>query len=125
MGSCYSIMGEKKSSSTTWKKKSPLSSATNANADPSLLLHIPGRFSANAATKIGCLYTQQGKKGTNQDAMLLWEVPHSRSYYLTSSPFSFSSIRINYHYHFAFLAHYYNVISRKKKTFFFSSICNV
>ncbi|KAF9683740.1 hypothetical protein SADUNF_Sadunf04G0045800 [Salix dunnii] len=74
MGSCYSIMGEKKSSSTTtWKKKSPLSSAANANADPSLLLHIPGRFSANAATKIGCLYTQQGKKGTNQDAMLLWE----------------------------------------------------
>uniref|UniRef100_A0A6N2N6E5 PPM-type phosphatase domain-containing protein n=1 Tax=Salix viminalis TaxID=40686 RepID=A0A6N2N6E5_SALVM len=74
MGSCYSIMGEKKSSSTTtWKKKSPLPSATNANADPSLLLHIPGRFSASAATKIGCLYTQQGKKGTNQDAMLLWE----------------------------------------------------
>ncbi|KAL3596648.1 hypothetical protein D5086_008285 [Populus alba] len=76
MGSCYSIMGKEKkspSSTTTWKKKSFVSSATNANADPSVLLHIPGRFSTNAATKIGCLYTQQGKKGTNQDAMLLWE----------------------------------------------------
>ncbi|KAI5591126.1 hypothetical protein POPTR_004G066200v4 [Populus trichocarpa] len=77
MGSCYSIMGEKKkspsSTTTTGKKKSFVSSATNANADPSVLLHIPGRFATNAATKIGCVYTQQGKKGTNQDAMLLWE----------------------------------------------------
>jgi hypothetical protein len=95
-------MGEKKkspsSTTTTWKKKSFVSSATNANADPSVLLHIPGRFSTNAATKIGCVYTQQGKKGTNQDAMLLWEVPHTRSYYRTTSPFSSSSIHISYHY---------------------------
>ncbi|KAJ6967262.1 protein phosphatase 2C 6 [Populus alba x Populus x berolinensis] len=90
MGSCFSIMGKKKkkkdtdddplslssssitSTSHLWKKRSS-SSATNANADPSVLLHIPGRLTTNGATKLGCLYTQQGKKGTNQDAMLFWE----------------------------------------------------
>jgi hypothetical protein len=69
------------STSHLWKKRSS-SSATNANADPSVLLHIPGRLTTNGATKLGCLYTQQGKKGTNQDAMLFWEVPSSHlSYY--------------------------------------------
>ncbi|EXB38281.1 putative protein phosphatase 2C 6 [Morus notabilis] len=39
------------------------------------------RMCSNAASKTGtgCLYTQQGKKGTNQDAMLLWENFSSRS----------------------------------------------
>ncbi|CAK7323913.1 unnamed protein product [Dovyalis caffra] len=58
---------------TSHPRKKKSSSATNANADPSVLLHIPGRISTNGATKIGCLYTQQGKKGSNQDAMLFWE----------------------------------------------------
>ena len=37
-------------------------------------VEIPGRICMNGASKIACLYTQQGKKGTNQDAMLVWEV---------------------------------------------------
>lgn len=43
------------------------------------LHHIPGRLLANGATSVACLHTQQGKKGTNQDAMIVWENFCSRS----------------------------------------------
>jgi hypothetical protein len=63
----------KRQSSWRWKKKSA------AASDEGELLHhmmIPenGRMVMNGASKVACLYTQQGKKGTNQDAMLVWEV---------------------------------------------------
>ena len=32
------------------------------------------RLISNGSNKVACLYTQQGKKGTNQDAMLVFEV---------------------------------------------------
>lgn len=35
---------------------------------------IPGRMFLNGASQIASLFTQQGKKGTNQDAMIVWEV---------------------------------------------------
>ncbi|KAL8171842.1 hypothetical protein V2J09_023646 [Rumex salicifolius] len=38
----------------------------------------PGRLSANGATEFASLHTQQGKKGTNQDAMVVWENFSSR-----------------------------------------------
>lgn len=34
---------------------------------------IPGRMFANGASNVACMFTQQGRKGTNQDAMLVWE----------------------------------------------------
>ncbi|CAN8233619.1 unnamed protein product [Cochlearia groenlandica] len=34
---------------------------------------VLGRLVSNGSGKIACLYTQQGKKGTNQDAMLVFE----------------------------------------------------
>ncbi|KAL8462015.1 hypothetical protein ACS0TY_033192 [Phlomoides rotata] len=34
---------------------------------------VPGRLFSNGASRIASLYTQQGKKGTNQDAMIVWE----------------------------------------------------
>ncbi|KAL1205607.1 putative protein phosphatase 2C 18 [Cardamine amara subsp. amara] len=34
---------------------------------------VLGRLVSNGSSKIACLYTQQGKKGTNQDAMLVFE----------------------------------------------------
>ncbi|GAV69384.1 PP2C domain-containing protein [Cephalotus follicularis] len=42
-------------------------------------LQISRRMFLNSASKTACLYTQQGKKGTNQDAMLVWENFSSRS----------------------------------------------
>lgn len=38
------------------------------------LHRIPGRFFLNGASEVASLFTQQGKKGTNQDAMIVWEV---------------------------------------------------
>ncbi|KAK9673482.1 hypothetical protein RND81_12G170200 [Saponaria officinalis] len=43
------------------------------------LLKIPGRLFFNGSSEIASLFTQQGKKGTNQDAMLVWENFCSRS----------------------------------------------
>ncbi|XP_064965735.1 probable protein phosphatase 2C 66 [Musa acuminata AAA Group] len=37
------------------------------------LHRLPDRLFLNGATEAACLYTQQGKKGTNQDAMIVWE----------------------------------------------------
>lgn len=34
----------------------------------------PGRIAGNGAGNVACLFTRQGKKGTNQDAMVAWEV---------------------------------------------------
>ncbi|KAI3456725.1 hypothetical protein Pfo_013388 [Paulownia fortunei] len=42
-------------------------------AEERALHQIPGRLFSNGASRIACLYTQQGKKGTNQDAMIVWE----------------------------------------------------
>jgi hypothetical protein len=35
---------------------------------------IPGRIAGNGASAVASLYTLQGKKGVNQDAMIFWEV---------------------------------------------------
>ncbi|PKA54506.1 putative protein phosphatase 2C 33 [Apostasia shenzhenica] len=37
------------------------------------LQRIPGRMFLNGASSVASLYSQQGKKGTNQDAMIVWE----------------------------------------------------
>ncbi|GAB2277180.1 Probable protein phosphatase 2C 33 [Dionaea muscipula] len=43
------------------------------------LQRIPGRLFFNGATEFASLFTQQGKKGTNQDAMIVWENFGSRN----------------------------------------------
>ncbi|KAH9652677.1 protein-serine/threonine phosphatase [Citrus sinensis] len=87
MGSCFSK--EKGSSDATddaaaavgssgrWRKSRDAiflkkKSSIDDDADQ-LLHHISGRMVNNAASKTACVYTQQGKKGTNQDAMIVWE----------------------------------------------------
>ncbi|WOL19458.1 putative protein phosphatase 2C 66 [Canna indica] len=37
------------------------------------LQNVPGRMFSNGSSEVACLYTQQGRKGTNQDAMIVWE----------------------------------------------------
>ncbi|KAI4321763.1 hypothetical protein MLD38_035109 [Melastoma candidum] len=37
-------------------------------------VNVAGRMFMNGASNVASLYTQQGKKGTNQDAMVVWEV---------------------------------------------------
>ncbi|XWS58950.1 hypothetical protein CRYUN_Cryun08bG0078200 [Craigia yunnanensis] len=40
---------------------------------------IPGRLFLNGSSDVASLFTQQGKKGTNQDAMIVWENFGSRT----------------------------------------------
>lgn len=40
---------------------------------------LVGPLVGNGSSESACLYTQQGSKGTNQDAMLVWEVCFSPS----------------------------------------------
>ncbi|XP_077226855.1 putative protein phosphatase 2C 33 [Tasmannia lanceolata] len=40
---------------------------------------VPGRMFLNGASSVASMHTQQGKKGTNQDAMLVWENFGSRT----------------------------------------------
>ncbi|XP_051128888.1 probable protein phosphatase 2C 18 [Andrographis paniculata] len=42
-------------------------------AEERALHQIPGRLFGNGSSTVASLYTQQGKKGTNQDAMIVWE----------------------------------------------------
>lgn len=43
------------------------------------LHRIPGRMFLNGSSDVASLFTQQGKKGTNQDAMIVWENFGSRT----------------------------------------------
>ncbi|CAM8888072.1 unnamed protein product [Rhodiola kirilowii] len=43
------------------------------------LHRIPGRMFGNGSSSMACLFTQQGRKGTNQDAMIYWENFNSKS----------------------------------------------
>lgn len=54
---------------------------------------IPGRIAGNGACAVASLYTLQGKKGVNQDAMIVWEVKKSPSLLaFLSLPFFFANL---------------------------------
>ncbi|RZC88966.1 hypothetical protein C5167_030660 [Papaver somniferum] len=86
MGSCLSAGGRNSipnsptASSPKWKQKrnskrrqgSNRSSTSSSKLEDSLH-RIPGRMFVNGATDLASLCTQQGRKGTNQDAMIVWE----------------------------------------------------
>lgn len=43
------------------------------------LSSIPNRIFTNGKSRSSCIFTQQGRKGINQDAMIVWEVSFSPS----------------------------------------------
>ncbi|XP_062219047.1 probable protein phosphatase 2C 14 [Phragmites australis] len=53
------------------RRVAPVSVDTRSFA--SELRGIPGRIAGNGACAVASLYTMQGKKGVNQDAMIVWE----------------------------------------------------
>ncbi|KAF5944143.1 hypothetical protein HYC85_018220 [Camellia sinensis] len=56
-------------------KKRPGSRNSSFDCRREEQLHrIPGRMFLNGSTEVASLFTQQGKKGTNQDAMIVWEI---------------------------------------------------
>lgn len=92
MGICYSSNGKRKTEweSSNGKADSKLKKTSSADfatfiskisgagaavvAEERALHQTPGRLFSNGATRVASLYTQQGKKGTNQDSMIFWEV---------------------------------------------------
>ncbi|CAH2037395.1 unnamed protein product [Thlaspi arvense] len=91
MGLCYSTTDK-----TTSKETGTTSNATstveiqgsgrrrkprdlNSGGEIDEIQPVVGRLVGNGSSEIACLYTQQGRKGTNQDAMLVWENFCSRS----------------------------------------------
>lgn len=64
-------------SSGRWKRIGSFSKRRSGKNDQPLnqsQIHVAGKMCVNGASDVACLYTQQGKKGTNQDAMVVWEV---------------------------------------------------
>lgn len=41
------------------------------------LRKVPGRLFSNGSSEVASLFSKQGKKGVNQDAMIVWEVSPS------------------------------------------------
>ena len=58
---------------TSKKKSTSRSSSFDYRREDPALHRIPGRVFLNGSTQAASLFTQQGKKGTNQDAMIVWE----------------------------------------------------
>ena len=92
MGSCLSAEGRSPGSPSTTlgirkrknsRKRFGSRSSSFESKKGDQLHKIPGRLFFNGSTEIASLFTQQGKKGTNQDAMIVWEV----SLYLISCVF--------------------------------------
>lgn len=86
MGSCFSVesrspipnsptptLGIKKKKNS--KKRPPgLRSSSFDHRREEQLHRVAGRMCLNGSSQVASLFTQQGKKGTNQDAMIVWEV---------------------------------------------------
>jgi hypothetical protein len=86
MGSCFSAESRSphptSPSSSSFRKNRRNSSKKKLGSRTSSFeywgnepLHkIPDRMFLNGSSQFASLFTQQGKKGTNQDAMVVWEV---------------------------------------------------
>lgn len=80
MGSCISSLGHQglqTAGEQPWKKEIDAATAEalvrEAEKDEQLA-DVEGRLCANGASSLASIYTQQGKKGINQDSMIIWEV---------------------------------------------------
>lgn len=82
MGSCFSFEGRTSIPSSptsptggSQKRKASLKKRLDISYWTEEPLHkVPGRFYLNGSTEFASLFTMQGRKGTNQDAMIVWEV---------------------------------------------------
>lgn len=70
MGSCLTVESR---SPLGVSRKFPKRGGSRGSSYDSRRDDTPGRLSACGATEFASLFTQQGKKGTNQDAMVVWE----------------------------------------------------
>ncbi|KAJ0237221.1 protein phosphatase 2C 33 [Hirschfeldia incana] len=74
---CSPGFGVKKRKNSKKRLGSRNSSFDSRREDP--LHQVPGRMFLNGSSEAACIFTQQGKKGPNQDAMVVWENFGSRT----------------------------------------------
>ncbi|CAH8309890.1 unnamed protein product [Eruca vesicaria subsp. sativa] len=74
---CSPGFGVKKRKNSKKRLGSRNSSFDSKREDP--LHRVPGRMYLNGSSEAACIFTQQGKKGPNQDAMVVWENFGSRT----------------------------------------------
>lgn len=82
MGSCLSVAHplpySPESTSDTSKRRRKLRTSSSLDSRMELGLHrVPGRMFVNGSSEVASLFCKQGRKGINQDAMLVWEVSQS------------------------------------------------
>ncbi|MED6147897.1 hypothetical protein PIB30_048215 [Stylosanthes scabra] len=75
MGSCISEAGGRSPPLLPFQPDSNLDGGKRRRlkGSPSFDSKIPGRMHLNGSSEVASLYCKQGKKGINQDAMLVWE----------------------------------------------------
>ncbi|CAH2055271.1 unnamed protein product [Thlaspi arvense] len=74
---CSPGFGVRKRKNSKKRPGSRNSSFDYRREDP--LHRVPGRMFLNGSSEVACIFTQQGKKGPNQDAMIVWENFGSRT----------------------------------------------
>ena len=79
MGSCLAVSNPmpytQESTSESVKRRRRLRNSSSFDFKAELGLHkIPGRMFGNGSSEVASMFCKQGKKGINQDAMLVWEV---------------------------------------------------
>lgn len=73
MGSCLSIDDSAATTENGGVHRSYSDYLLSESKKGNKLSNIPGRMHLNGASSVASLFTKQGKKGPNQDAMIVWE----------------------------------------------------
>ena len=97
MGSCLSVTGDsaagygrvsssapgsKRRRRLTGNSSSPAGATSPTNSMEMWLHRVPGRLFLNGFSDVASLFSKQGKKGVNQDAMIAWEVSFALRFHL-------------------------------------------
>ena len=75
---CSPGFGVKKRKNSKKRLGSRNSSFNHRRDDDDPSSTVPGRMFLNGSSEVACIFTQQGKKGPNQDAMVVWEVSYKQ-----------------------------------------------
>ncbi|XP_056845158.1 probable protein phosphatase 2C 33 [Raphanus sativus] len=76
---CSPGFGVRKRKNSKKRLGSSRNSSFNSRRDDDPLHRVPGRMYLNGSSEVASIFTQQGKKGPNQDAMVVWESFGSRT----------------------------------------------
>ncbi|KAJ0244596.1 protein phosphatase 2C 33 [Hirschfeldia incana] len=76
---CSPGFGVRKRKNSKKRLGSSRNSSFDSRRDDNPLHRVPGRMYLNGSSEVACIFTQQGKKGPNQDAMVVWESFGSRT----------------------------------------------